>query len=157
MEGWQALGVAKQRLEVALLRGIFVALALSAAAIAPAWSQSAEELEKQYTRENMLQALETREHYDLYGIHFDSDQSTLQPAAGALLDDIATTLKNFPEWGLRIVGHTDATGDPEANVALSVARAEAIKAALVERGVAAEKLLAAGLGEKRPVSQQHDT
>ena len=69
----------------------------------------------------MQQALQTREHYDLYGIHFDSDQSALQPAAGSLLDDIATALKNFPDWGLRIVGHTDATGDPEANEALSVA------------------------------------
>ena len=105
----------------------------------------------------MQQALQTREHYDLYGIHFDSDQSTLQPAAGTLLDDIATALKNFPDWGLRIVGHTDATGDPEANEALSVQRADAIKAALVERGVAADKLQAAGLGEKRPIASNDDT
>ena len=136
----------------AMARRMLVALALLTAASAPAWSQSAEELEKQYSREEMQQALQTREHYDLYGIHFDSDQATLQAAAGPLLDDIATALKNFPEWGLRIVGHTDATGDPEANVALSVQRADAIKAALVERGVTAEKLQAAGLGEKRPVA-----
>jgi len=141
-----------QALKGGIARGTFVAIALCMASPVPAWSQSAEELEKQYSRENMQQALQTREHYDLYGIHFDSDQSALQPAAGPLLDDIATALKNFPDWGLRIVGHTDATGDPAANEALSVERANAIKAALVERGVPADKLQAAGLGERRPVA-----
>ena len=81
----------------------------------------------------------------------------LQPAAGPLLDDIATALKNFPDWGLRIVGHTDATGDPEANEALSVQRADAIKAALVERGVTADRLQAAGAWRETPNCQQSDT
>ena len=63
-----------------------------------------------------------------YGSRVISRQS--QPARKSLLDDIATTLKNFPEWHLRIVGHTDATGDPQPNEALSLERANAIKAAL---------------------------
>ena len=96
--------------------------------------------------------MQTRERYDLYGIHFESDQSALDPAAGPLLDDIATALKNFPDWGLRVVGHTDATGDPEANEVLSVKRADAIKAALVERGVTPDRLQAAGVGENRPIA-----
>ena len=53
---------------------------------------------------------------------------------------------------MRIIGHTDATGDPEANQTLSVERANAIKAALVERGVDANRLQAAGAGETRPVT-----
>ncbi|WP_245414470.1 OmpA family protein [Mycoplana dimorpha] len=40
---------------------------------------------------------------------------------------MATTLKNFPDWGLRIVGHTDASGSAEANERLSLERAETIK------------------------------
>ena len=56
------------------------------------------------------------------------------PSSKSLLDDIATSLKNFPDWHLRIVGHTDATGDPEHNVHLSLDRALAVEAALVERG-----------------------
>ena len=75
-----------------------------------------------------------------------------RPSAQSLLDDIATTLKNFPEWRLRIVGHTDATGDPQPNEALSLARANAIKAALVERGIDEQRLATAGAGEKRPVA-----
>lgn len=115
-------------------------------------AQTAEELTSHYSRENMQQALQTREQYELYGLRFESDKATLRPGAESLLDDTATMLKNFPEWGLRIVGHTDATGDPEANQALSIERANAIKAALVQRGADPNRLQAAGAGEKRPLA-----
>src|SRR6188474_3210080 len=49
-----------------------VALTLSAALMSTAaWPQTADELERKYTSEDMQQALQTREHYDLYGLHFD--------------------------------------------------------------------------------------
>ena len=53
---------------------------------------------------------------------------------------------------MRIVGHTDATADPKHNETLSLERADAIKAALVERGIDAERLATIGAGEKRPVA-----
>ncbi len=74
------------------------------------------------------------------------------PSSKSLLDDIATALKNFPDWHLRIVGHTDSTGDPEHNVHLSLDRALAIEAALVDRGVDPQRLVTAGLGESRPIT-----
>jgi len=130
---------------VALIIGV-------AASSVPGQAQTADELAKQYKMETMEQALQTKEHYDLYGLRFASDQSTIPADAKPLLDDIATTMKNFPEWNLRIVGHTDATGDPQPNETLSRARAEAIKSALVERGVDDQRLAAAGAGEVRPVT-----
>lgn len=117
-----------------------------------AWSQTAEELEKQYRRETMEQALQTRQSYDLYGLRFESDSASIQPQAAALLDDIAMAMKNFPDWNLRIVGHTDATGDEGPNQQLSLERAEAIKAALVERGMDAGRLMTGGAGESQPVA-----
>ena len=117
-----------------------------------AWAQTEEDLAKQYKMETMEQALQTKEHYDLYGLRFASDQSTVPADAKSLLDDIATTLKNFPDWHLRIVGHTDATSDPQPNEALSLARANAIKAGLVERGIDEQRLATAGAGEKRPIA-----
>src|SRR5215469_2401574 len=83
-----------------------------------------------YSKDAMEQALATKHHYDLYGIHFNVDKAVIQPDANALLDDIETALKNFPEWRLRITGHTDSTGDAEHNKALSTDRANAIKQAL---------------------------
>jgi len=129
------------------------ALTVSIAALsASSWAQSAEDLAKQYTREAMEQALQTKQHYDLYGINFDVDSVRIQPGTEPLLNDIATALKNFPDWRLRIIGHTDASGNADANLVLSQERANAIKAELVKRGVDSERLSTAGLGQDRPVA-----
>ena len=131
--------------------GIISSVALLIIANAPVRAQTAEEQERNYNRQAMEQALQTKERFDLYGLHFDSNKAAIQPDSKPLLDDIATALKNFPDWHLRIVGHTDSTGDPERNVHLSLDRALAIEAALVERGVDAQRLVTAGLGEGRPI------
>jgi outer membrane protein OmpA-like peptidoglycan-associated protein len=52
---------------------------------------------------------------------------------------------------VEVQGHTDATGDPAYNLALSEARANAVRRALIERGVPAELLSARGYGPQRPV------
>ena len=98
---------------------------------APVRAQTAEEQERSDRREVMEQALQTKERFDLYGLHFDSDKATIQPESKSLLDDTAAALKNFPDWCLRIVGHADSTADPQHNLQLSLDRALAIQAALV--------------------------
>src|SRR4029450_13626412 len=87
------------------------------------WAQTADEQALQYRREAMEHALATKERYDLHGIRFDVDRGAIQPASARLLDDIAKALANLPEWRLRIVGHTDATGSQARNQALSLERA----------------------------------
>lgn len=135
-----------------LVRKIFAAVVLAAVASTPSWSQGMDSQIMEYSKEAMQQALQTRERYDVHGVHFDTGKSTLQPGAGTLLDDIATALKNFPDWSLRIVGHTDASGSAETNARLSLERADTIKAALVERGIAPDRLMAAGAGQDRPIA-----
>ncbi len=124
----------------------FMALCFSFADMALAQTATA------YSKEAMEQALATKHHYDLYGIHFDFDKAVIKPDSNALLDDIATTLKHFPKWRLRITGHTDSSGKPEYNEELSMNRANAIKQALVERGIDAARLETLGMGEKQPVA-----
>jgi outer membrane protein OmpA-like peptidoglycan-associated protein len=112
---------------------VAISLGLSLFLLSPSVSaQTAEQLEKQYGREAMEKALETKRVYDLYGIHFDVDQATIRPEAQPLFDDIAQVLKNLPMWRLRIVGHTDATGDAARNQLLSLQRANAVKLAQQE-------------------------
>ncbi|KQV80469.1 hypothetical protein ASC90_24985 [Rhizobium sp. Root1220] len=132
-------------------RRFIVTTAVFVMASSPSWSQSMD-APRQYSKESMQQALQTRDHYDVYGLRFDSGKSTLRHGGETLLDDIATTLKNFPDWGLRIVGHTDASGSPESNRDLSLQRATAIKAALVDRGIEASRLSEAGVGEDSPIA-----
>ena len=137
------------------LVAIALALGLSLSLLsAPAWAaqKTAEELTQQYGREVVENALETKRHYDLYGIHFDFDKATIQSDTQSLLDDIAKMLEDFPNWRLQIVGHTDATGDPAHNEGLSRERAAAVKAALVDRGIEAARLESEGAGESKPVA-----
>lgn len=98
----------------------------------------------------MEQALNTLREYDVYGIHFAFDKAAILKSTGHLMDDIATTLKNNPLWRLRITGYTDNIGQPAYNIKLSEERARSVKAALVHKGVSADRLETAGGGESNP-------
>lgn len=98
----------------------------------------------------MEQSLNTLRSYDLYGLHFDFDKSTLRPESASLIKDIATTLKNNPIWTLQINGHTDSIGDPAYNQKLSAERAAAVASALVKQGIEANRVQTGGVGETQP-------
>jgi outer membrane protein OmpA-like peptidoglycan-associated protein len=53
---------------------------------------------------------------------------------------------------VEVEGHTDSDGDDQANLALSVSRAEAVVDALIERGVSPDRLYAVGYGESLPIA-----
>lgn len=84
-------------------------------------------------------------------VFFDAGKAAIQKRSQPLLDNLAAVLAGHPELSkVRIEGHTDSSGKPEANLALSQARAEAVKQALVSRGVDAGRLEATGYGGERP-------
>jgi len=84
-------------------------------------------------------------------VHFDTGSATIQARSLPLLDEVAAVLHDHPEIALlRVEGHTDASGDPAANLALSRARAAAVVDSLIERGVELERLDAAGYGATKP-------
>jgi outer membrane protein OmpA-like peptidoglycan-associated protein len=88
----------------------------------------------------------------LEGTSFASGSAKLNPAAGAQLDQVVEFAEAQKETSLQITGYTDDRGDAQKNVALSAARAEAVKAYLVGKGVAAERLITRGLGSANPVA-----
>jgi len=68
------------------------------------------------------------------------------------LDQIAALLAEHQGLEALVEGHTDSAGPAAANMALSQERAEAVRQALIDHGVAAARLAAKGIGESRPVA-----
>ncbi len=85
-------------------------------------------------------------------IHFDTDKAALRPDAAPVVEEIAKLLQDDPALKLSIDGHTDATGAAERNRTLSKERAEAVRAALLAKGIAAERLSAQGFGPDKPLA-----
>jgi outer membrane protein OmpA-like peptidoglycan-associated protein len=88
-------------------------------------------------------------------VEFAPGSAVLAPSSGPLLDRVAEVAKTCPGT-LRVEGHTDSTGGAASNLELSRARAEAVRRALVERGLPAERLVAEGFGQARPVAPNDD-
>lgn len=87
----------------------------------------------------------------LYGIYFDTDESTLKPESEKQLSQIVSLLLSYPKFHLEIQGHTDNQGKPDYNMKLSDARAETVKTYLQLFGIESSRLIAKGYGETKPV------
>lgn len=89
----------------------------------------------------------------LYGIHFDTDSTTIKPESRPTLEEIAKLLKDDPDLALYVVGHTDSQGGYDYNMDLSGRRAVAVVVALAnEYGIDRGRLDAAGVGFLAPVA-----
>ncbi len=84
------------------------------------------------------------------GILFGVDQAELNPASQTNLENLATTLKKYPDTNVIIEGHTDDTGSTEHNQALSEKRASSVEDFLTSAGVDDKRLSSQAFGEEMP-------
>ena len=87
-------------------------------------------------------------------VFFDFDSSTLKSGAYAEIGRVANVLNQYPQTTIRIEGHTDSKGSEVYNQVLSEKRAEAVKAALTQRGVDPRRIQSVGFGESQPISSE---
>jgi len=89
---------------------------------------------------------------DTHTILFAPASARLTDESADALNDLVSDLRGCPEARLNIEGHTDSDGAEDANMALSVARAEAVVSELIDLGLDATRLYAIGYGETLPVA-----
>jgi outer membrane protein OmpA-like peptidoglycan-associated protein len=86
---------------------------------------------------------------------FAFDKATLSPEAFRNVDKLADFLQKHPNRSVLIEGHTDSVGSDEYNLDLSEKRADAVKNALVAKGVGEERITPKGYGKKYPVASNN--
>jgi outer membrane protein OmpA-like peptidoglycan-associated protein len=86
------------------------------------------------------------------GLLYDFDSSSIRAEAGRNLQALASSLKDYPDTDILIVGHTDSQGTDAYNEALSLRRADAASGYLGREGVAYNRIRTSGRGESEPVA-----
>jgi OOP family OmpA-OmpF porin len=85
-------------------------------------------------------------------IEFESGSDRLTPAGQRILDELVEPMKEIGDARVQIAGHTDNIGQRQANIALSLARAERVRQYFQERGVPTAGLSVVGRGPDEPVA-----
>lgn len=82
---------------------------------------------------------------------FDAGSAAVKPTTDATLLEIARTVKTRNRTFVDVLAHTDTTGTPEGNRALSDKRAAAVATYLAGHGVSRARIASRGLGESAPL------
>jgi outer membrane protein OmpA-like peptidoglycan-associated protein len=88
----------------------------------------------------------------LEDVRFASDSSALSAESLPALEALARFLRDNPGFGALVRGHTDSTGDPARNLALSAERARIVRDYLVKQNISAARLRVEGCGAREPVA-----
>ena len=107
---------------------------------------------KPYEIEVLLEPIAANSKITLNNVFFDFDKNELKQESFVELDKLADLLKKNPTVKIEISGHTDNKGDKKYNLALSQKRAESVVNYLVQKGIAAARLVAKGYGDTMPIA-----
>jgi outer membrane protein OmpA-like peptidoglycan-associated protein len=88
---------------------------------------------------------------------FDTGRAELNPGAGRKLDQLAQFLSEHKDRRVQIDGFTDSVGTDSYNEDLSRRRADAVKSALMVRGIDSSRISTQGYGKSFPVADNNDS
>lgn len=91
-----------------------------------------------------------------FTLEFEQGTSQLTAASQARLDAVIASAKARAGGEIVVIGHTDRQGSVQANDQLSLQRAQAVRALLIERGFEANLIEAVGRGEREPLVPTED-
>ena len=113
-----------------------------------------EAMKQEITSNIMMDSLNATGHIAL-AINFDTGKATIKDESMPIIDQMVELMQTNADLKVEIQGHTDNVGKPEANKKLSEDRANAVKKALVDRGIAADRMSAVGYGDTKPVADNN--
>lgn len=90
------------------------------------------------------------------GVTFATGSATISPAFRDLLDNVAGSLRQYPNSLVDVYGYTDTVGSSAANQRLSDQRAQAVANYLISQGVASSRIRWMGFGETQLKVQTGD-
>ena len=133
------------------------------ALIGNVWSKRMEQQKQQMeqaTRGTGIQVSQTQDNRLKLEIpsdvSFDTGRSDIKPNFRPVLERFAGTLNENPATTVTIIGHTDSTGSPALNQPLSIDRAAHTRDYLEMRGVAPNRIIIDGRGEREPIASNDD-
>ncbi|MEM9928720.1 MAG: OmpA family protein, partial [Bacteroidota bacterium] len=90
--------------------------------------------------------------YAAEAVRFESGSAKLKESSYVILSEIAGIMREYPDYDLRISGHTDDVGSDVTNLTLSEERAAACKRFIMAVGIQESRISSAGFGESRPIA-----
>ena len=97
-----------------------------------------------------LRGCEKDVRFEISGVNFDRDSAALNRQAQITVGQISEVLKAAPERHALIEGHTDSRSTATYNYRLGLKRAQAVRQALIGRGINQDRIVVRSLGEGRP-------
>lgn len=94
---------------------------------------------------------------DIPPVYYDFGKAAVKKESIAVLDEVVSVLKQFPDYYLIIDAHTDSVGSEDLNLKLSRDRAESVKTYLLSRKIDANRLIARGWGEYKLLITEEKT
>lgn len=88
----------------------------------------------------------------LENVYYDFNKAELKEESYPTLDYLVDLMNKYPNMVIELGAHTDSKGRDSYNLTLSEARAQSVVKYLIEKGIAAERLVAKGYGETQPVA-----
>ncbi|HIH2642288.1 TPA: OmpA family protein, partial [Burkholderia cenocepacia] len=85
-------------------------------------------------------------------IEFETGSATLTPQGKLILDQMAAALAKMQNRTVDIIGHTDNSGNRTSNIALSQARADAVKGYLITKSIPPQQMTTTGVGPDQPIA-----
>jgi outer membrane protein OmpA-like peptidoglycan-associated protein len=113
---------------------------------AEAFPSSAEQVQARYGAALAAQPLPPAQ----FTLFFVENKDEFTDESKRIVDSVFAEIAKRPIPDVIVVGHTDTVGNDAANDALSRQRADVVRAALVARGLAADKVVSIGRGKREP-------